>query len=112
MASGGGVLEQSLRQATTQRECSCAVCQKPAQSHAATVLPSSGPKRHASRSQEAQTSSLVSCQHHLTQSRFTLDGVASTYRMRRVNQDLLMIQCEIFAWESGALQRRAVSAVP
>src|SRR5271155_5040821 len=57
MASGGGVLEESLREATTRRECSCAACQKPAQSHAATPPPSSGSKRHASRSQKAQTSS-------------------------------------------------------
>src|SRR5208283_2798729 len=65
MASGGGVLEESLREATTQRECSCAACPKRAQSHAATVPSSSGSKRHASGSQKAQTSSLVSCQHHL-----------------------------------------------
>ena len=33
--------------------------------HAATVPPSSGSKRHTSRSQKAQTASLASCQSHL-----------------------------------------------
>src|ERR1700683_2537837 len=64
-ASGDEQREECRREATTQRECSCAACQKRAQSHAATVRPSSDSKRHASRPQKVQTASLVSCQHHL-----------------------------------------------
>jgi hypothetical protein len=40
-------------------------CQRRAQSHAATVPPSTDSKRHASRSQKVQIVVLASCQHHL-----------------------------------------------
>src|ERR1700684_1864613 len=65
MASDDEQREEPLREVTTRRECSCAACQKRAQSHAATPPPSSGSNPHASRSRKAQTVSLVSCQHHL-----------------------------------------------
>jgi hypothetical protein len=64
-ASGDERLEECRREATTQHECSCVACQNGGQSHAAIVPPSSGSKRHASRSQKAQTAFLASYQHHL-----------------------------------------------
>src|ERR1700756_579965 len=47
-------LEECRRKAITPHECSCVACQNGGQSHAATVPPSSGSKRHASRSHKAQ----------------------------------------------------------
>src|SRR4029077_4691484 len=64
-ANGDARREQCLREAATPSECSYVACQRRAQSHAATVPPSTGSKRHASRSQKAQIVVLTSCQHHL-----------------------------------------------
>ena len=55
-----GLLEESLREVTTNTEWSYVACQKLAQSHAATVPPSIGSRCRSSRSQKAQTVSLVS----------------------------------------------------
>src|SRR4029077_6993747 len=64
-ANGDARREQCLREAATPSECSYVACQRRAQSQAATVPPSTGSKRHASRSQKAQIVVLTSCQHHL-----------------------------------------------
>jgi hypothetical protein len=51
---------ESLRGATTNTEWSHGTCQRRAQSHAATVPPSTGTRCHSSRSLKAQTVSLAS----------------------------------------------------
>jgi hypothetical protein len=50
-----------------RRGCSYAACQKRALSHAASVPPSSGSKRHASQPQTAQIASLASCHTTFTE---------------------------------------------
>src|SRR4029077_5729483 len=65
-ANGDERREGCRREATTPNECSYAACQRRAQSHAATVPPSTGSQSPASRSQKDQIVVLASCQHHLS----------------------------------------------
>src|ERR1700722_18107017 len=58
--------EQCHREATALSECSYVPCQRPAQSHAASLLPSIASTHRSSQSQKAQIVSQASCLHHLS----------------------------------------------
>ena len=80
---------------------------KGAPNHAATVPPSTGSKRHASRSQKAQIVVLPSCQHHL----YTAD-LHQMVLHRPVECTVVIVSCRFPLWQRTADQCLSVLGVP